>query len=568
MLEILCSSSCGEIAEIDNGVMVTDVFVDGTPHGSPVLADLDGDGQSEIIFAVEEGTLRLVNLDGTPVISAIPLRGSCLVTPIAHNIDSDPSIEVVAGSVDSLLFVVDLGTDGAAVEWPCAGGSPLRTSLHAQPIFGPIAGNLTLSGRLDALGDIEVPAGLTLTLERGADLRFVTDQVFQSGSASGKCEILVDGGLVARGTNSGRVKLGPALQPAVKNSWAGVLLRPGSSGTFTGADISGAVAAIECQSSDVCISECTFSASATGVKLVSSSPLIDSNVFTSNDYGISASDGSPTLVNNTVTLSLYNGCVLSNSCTATLQSNTISSTRQGNGLAVYSSSPVIGPNNKFEWNSLSGIYLSSSSATIDSCWIAHNGDCGIKTLYNSNPVVAKTSLVENRYGVAAYTGSNPVLGDTLSGLGGFNDIRENVVYALYNKTSNRIKAQRNWWGGPPLPSMFVGQTDYSGWLETSPAGVDPGRGEPGLVETVCPNPFLQSLRLSLSVETDDLPVVVGIYDVRGRLVKKMSSGEGTGRVTLEWDGLDMYGNRAASGTYFVSVASRARVETRKVVLLN
>jgi hypothetical protein len=164
--------------------------------------------------------------------------------------------------------------------------------------------------------------------------------------------------------------------------------------------------------------------------------------------------------------------------------------------------------------------------------------------------------------------SNPVLGDTLAGLGGANDIRQNTLYAVYNRTSIRTRAQRNWWGGTPAPSMFSGQIDYSGWLNTAPAGVDTGHGGTRLVDALYPNPFLQSVRLSLNLTVGDLPVTVSVYDIRGRLVRKVLSGGGAGKVSLVWDGTDASGNRAASGAYFVTVVARTRVETLKVVLLH
>ena len=567
-LEIICSSSCGEIGEIDGGTMTLDVTVDGTPLGSPVLADLDSDNLSEIIFAVEEGSLRILRLDGTNFMPPMPLRGPCLVAPIACNVDLDAAIEVVDGSVDSVLFVVDLATQGRGVEWSCAGSSPLRRGLHAQPLASDILGSLSLSGRIDVLGDVKVESGGTLTVERASEVRFVTDRVSQSGSVPGLCELIVEGSLIVRGTRSGRVRLGPQGYPPVKNSWQGIILRPGSSGSFTQAAFSGALAAIDCRTSEACISECGFDNSSIGVKTISSSPLIDSNTFTSNDYGISCSGGGPTIVNNTVTSNLYGGITLSSSCTATLEANTVSGVGQGNGLAVYSSSPVIGRSNRFEGNYLAGIYLSNSSPAIDSCWVGYNGDCGIKAAFYSNPVVARTSIVGNKYGVGIYMNSSPILGDTLSGLGGTNDIRQNTLYAVYNKTSIRVRAQANWWGGTPVPSMFVGQIDYSGWLDMAPAGVDTGHIGDRLVDAIYPNPFSQSVRLGLNLTTRDLPVTVNVYDIRGRLVRKVLSGGSAGKASLVWDGTDASGNRAASGAYFVTVVSRARTQTSKVVLLH
>jgi parallel beta-helix repeat protein len=246
----------------------------------------------------------------------------------------------------------------------------------------------------------------------------------------------------------------------------------------------------------------------------------------------------------------------------------VTGTIQGNGVAVYSSAPTISRGNRFENNSASGIYLSSSSPVIDSCWISSSGDCGIKAAYYAHPVVTRTSLVANKLGLGAYISSKPVLGDTLTGQGGLNDIRDNTSYAVYNRTPYQVKAQRNWWGtDQPGPALFYGQTDYSGWLVIPPAAVGDGPGDLELVQGLGPNPFSGSVRLRLAVSPGDLPLAVSVYDARGRMVRKVTCRETAGALEVEWDGLDAFGAPTASGTYFISVASRRGVETRKVTLL-
>lgn len=570
MLEILCGSSCGEIAIIDDGVMTLHVTYEGTPFRAPVAADVDGDGANEIVFALSDGQVRIINLDGSDDIEPIPLRSLSAITPIADNIDQDPDVEIVAGSIDSVLFVFDLGSgvQGGLAEWPCAAGSAFRTGLYAQPLFGALANDLTLTGRVDVVGDVQVNAGTTLTLERHADVRFRNDAVYPGGSASGRCEIMVDGQIISRGTSCGKVRAYPADYPPAKDDWQGIILKPGSSGSFTQTEITGAITAIECQTSDVCISECKLTQSSIGVKVTSASPLIDSNEITYCDYGVSAGLGTPAIVNNTITASRYGGISLSGGSTALVEANIVTGTTQGNGLAVYSSSPTIARGNRFEDNSASGMYLTNSSPAIDSCSIFTNGDCGLKLAYDSHPVISRTSIVGNKYGVGVYISAKPVLGDTAAGLGGLNDIRDNRSYAIYNKTAYQVKAQGNWWGtDQPGPSLFYGSTDYSGWLLEPPAGLGDGPRVPAFIEALCPNPFSASVELRLALLAEDLPVVVSIYDVRGCLVRKMPSPKQPGRVSIEWDGLDSFGNQAASGMYFLSVASARKVHARKLILV-
>ncbi|MFZ1946521.1 MAG: C25 family cysteine peptidase [bacterium] len=568
VLEILAGSSCGEIGVIDGGVMTLHQYVEGTPFRAPVVADVDGDGVHEMVFSMSEGWLRIMNLDGTDQIPPLPMRDMCAVTPISDNIDGDPSVEMIVGSADSMLFILDLGQEGGVAEWSYAGCSSYRTNLYAQPLYGEVPDGLTLSGRVDVVGDVQVAAGTTLTLERHTDMRFMDDAVSPTGPTQGRCEITVEGTLTVRGSHSDRVKMRPPEYPPGKDVWQGVLLMPGSSGSFTKTDIQGAIAAIECRSSDVCVSECTISNSSIAVKVTSASPLIDSNLLTSNDYGISASGAGPVIVNNLITASRYNGIVLTDSADALVENNTVSGTLQGNGMVVYSSVPTISAGNRFENNYGSGIYLSNSSPVIDSCWISGSGDCGIKAAYYSCPVVSRTSLVSNKYGLGAFLSARPVLGDAAAGQGGLNDIRQNASYAIYNRTTYSVKAQMNWWGTEePGPGLFYGSTDYSSWLTEPPAGVGPGGEAQSLVVGVYPNPFSLSVELRLAVGATDLPVAVSVYDVRGRLVKKMVSADPGGNVSVVWDGRDAFGNPAASGAYFVSVVWGNASQSRKVILV-
>ena len=566
-LEILCGSSCGEIGIIDDGTMTLHLYYEGIPFRAPVAADVDGDGSHEIVFTLSDGQMRIVNLDGSDQIAPVPLRSSCAITPIADDLDDDPNLEIVAGSIDSVLFVFDLDGGGGPVEWPCAAGSPYRTNLYAQPLYGALTGDLTLNGRIDVVGDVNVPAGATLTLERGTELRFRDDAVSPIGSAAGRCEMIVQGGMIARGTACGRVRIMPAHYPPAKDDWQGILLKPGSTGSFTQTDIVGAVTAIDCQTSEAVVSETRITSSSVAVKVTGASPLIDSNEFASNDYGIMAGLGGPTIVHNLIKTNRYGGITLSGGSTALLEANLVSGTVMGNGLAIYSSSPTLGRDNRFEFNSASGVYMSGSSPAIDSCWIFNNGDCGLKVAYYSNPVISKTSIVGNTYGVGAFINARPVLGDTAAGLGGQNDIRDNTSYAILNRTGYQIKAEANWWGtSDPGPSLFYGSVDFSDWLIQPPAGVNDPVGRTAMIEAVLPNPFVSSVELRLNLSAFDLPVTVNVFDVRGRLVRKISPVAQAGIATVKWDGLDTFGNEAASGAYFVSVVSPKRSETRKIVL--
>ncbi len=108
----------------------------GSGEASPQLADLDGDGDFEIIVATGSGTVLAVDDDGTllpgwPVYSDVlddlaedapgfssgavpPLREAFLATPAVGDLDGDGTMEIVAAGIAGGLYVWN--TDGTLVD--------------------------------------------------------------------------------------------------------------------------------------------------------------------------------------------------------------------------------------------------------------------------------------------------------------------------------------------------------------------------------------------------------------------------------------------------------------------
>jgi subtilisin family serine protease len=83
---------------------------------------------------------------------------------------------------------------------------------------------------------------------------------------------------------------------------------------------------------------------------------------------------------------------------------------------------------------------------------------------------------------------------------------------------------------------------------------------------VAPNPAPGGATVSFTLPLTDRVTAV-IHDVTGRRVRTLVQAVGVaGRHELRWDGLDESGAPAATGLYFVRVASRTTEETRKLVL--
>lgn len=145
-------------------------WLDGTEHGNwpfsvyspgegfyrlasePVVADLDGDGMAEVLFAswTQKGSSALGKLhvlawNGVPL-HEIPLPAGRAVTtwngalaaPTLAQLDADPDLEIVLQTVFSGVVAYDLpGSANARIHWGTGRGSYLRngTSAHGRVIF-------------------------------------------------------------------------------------------------------------------------------------------------------------------------------------------------------------------------------------------------------------------------------------------------------------------------------------------------------------------------------------------------------------------------------------------------
>jgi hypothetical protein len=83
-----------------------------------------------------------------------------------------------------------------------------------------------------------------------------------------------------------------------------------------------------------------------------------------------------------------------------------------------------------------------------------------------------------------------------------------------------------------------------------------------------PNPFNPSTKIRFSIPTQQR-VAVEIYDIKGQLITRLVDHEvlSAGRFTVEWNGKDVIGNSAASGTYFARMTTENFMQTIKLNLL-
>lgn len=155
------------------------------------------------------------------------------------------------------------------------GGSAV---FNGASLLGPITTDTTLApGAYEILGTVTVTSGKTLTIDPGADLRFVPGR-----------GLFVDGTLNAAGTPAQRVVFGSVERIPQKGDWHGVVVRAGGVMNVEHARIEHSTYGFAFASGQGSIRESLIRFNTQGITIqTKSSPTISSNnEITSNDYGI------------------------------------------------------------------------------------------------------------------------------------------------------------------------------------------------------------------------------------------------------------------------------------------
>jgi outer membrane protein assembly factor BamB len=132
--EIIFTSLDRNVYVLDHSGAVLEGFpveTGGAIYSSPVVGDVDGDGIAEIFFGSDDDAIYGLNLDGSlvggfPVITASNVKG----TPTLDDLDLDGDVEVVIG-LDGALAVVDIMS---------------ASDLSVRPSFSTDRGNLHRDG--------------------------------------------------------------------------------------------------------------------------------------------------------------------------------------------------------------------------------------------------------------------------------------------------------------------------------------------------------------------------------------------------------------------------------------
>ena len=187
---ILGASDCDVyIQELDGTVLPGwPVRLPGLSESSPVVGDINGDFQLDVVFGIGGGTdntpnqLYALNADGTDVAGfPITLQGAVRAVPVITDFDEDGDVDIVYAGFDLLLHVWDMpfAYNRQLVPWPTFQADNARTGVYTAKV-STSAPSVSLSARPGVEGVVlearilGATQGLEFVLERreATDARF------------------------------------------------------------------------------------------------------------------------------------------------------------------------------------------------------------------------------------------------------------------------------------------------------------------------------------------------------------------------------------------------------------
>jgi len=132
------------------------------------------------------------------------------------------------------------------------------------------------------------------------------------------------------------------------------------------------------------------------------------------------------------------------------------------------------------------------------------------------------------------------------------------------------------WNDVTLLTLVVtsldGRVPSSGYFlsvdDQAPVGVEPVGTEGFELLPNRPNPFRSTTTIAFTLASEG-PVRLAVYDVRGRMIRRLVEGEHltSGAHERIWNGVDEAGHLAAPGVYYVRLDAAQSGATRKMLLL-
>lgn len=184
----------------------------------------------------------------------------------------------------------------------------------------------------------------------------------------------------------------------------------------------------------------------------------------------------------------------------------------------------------------------------------------------------RTSMITGRYALGGFAWYNRAFA-----VGGYDYSTYHTSVEMYYPTDNTwLNISPMQYARQSVAVGLVGQYAYviggwnngawdyneEGWFEI---GIEEYKQAQSMVAfDVRPNPFTTSIRINLTLP-DKKACELQIFDVSGRLVRKLTQSSANGNFAFEWDGKSNNGTNLPNGTYILVI--KGTNQTKKLILI-
>lgn len=470
-------------------------------------------------------------------------------------------------------------------------------AYDAECGWGSLARSTTIAefSTIIVLEDLTVPSGKTLSVDSGSIVKFDEDDNGTSGSSSTKNELILNGAFTVNGTSGDRVQFISSKTTPAEGDWYGIKANDVAV-DMSYFDLKHAVYGLKIDGNDGYnreVNQGAFSKNQTYDLWITNSGTEESGDLdvTNNAFTIEGGTGIYVdsdyvkyllISGNTLTGngSTVDGIRIDSSDTLDVIGNTVTDVTNGEAFDFVEFRGVVRGNSLLD--NKYGLKLAAGSPTVGPVSALQSGNTItgstttglLVTGSGTNPLVRLNTIASNYNGVVTQSSANPDLGTSSDD--GDNDLADNSNLCIWNRSSSgTISAQGNFFDTcPGLPGCTSGSVDVSNQICTDPTSrvdlaVEPVPSVGPRLLGVSPNPLRSTAVFRVAPGSqDEVPVVVRLFDVSGRLVRQLeATGRGEESLTIAWDGRDDAGRPVASGLFFARAdVGRTTVGTTRIIV--
>jgi hypothetical protein len=553
--------------------------------GQPVIADLNGDSQPEIIIGSscrhfvgperrDLSHIDILTFDPTTgsldqfaeIDRPLFFWGSLVSTPAVADADENEAVELWLVDGEGHLHSLEHWSGGQPSRWASYQHDARHTGTYETPVSGAYPDGAQISWWGDYLmtGDVEIDGTSTMLIQPGTTVRVAADQDDQhAGADTTLTELVIDGGeLAVAGLAADPVCVFSAADDPEPGDWQGIRLLDDSIGSLSNCSVRHAFIGVDAESLDTVVIEhckledidvkgvrCDGDAGGSGISLLG-------NVVKETQVGIELHRCSAVVVGDSIVNCQSHGMKIYQDYGSKIVSNTLAAPPWAqtafSGIYVQASRESLRIANNL-------ITVPSTAIQYELSWYTDEGRIEDNTIaglesgpcpkgmsfYDGRPMVRGNVVGGNlhaAYWIDGWAGARPELGEALSDTScpsctdttrpGCNSVPTGTDPRYYVRVTpgfpNTVKAECNWWEYQYEKidrGKFVGPVDWEPPLASDPAG----RGE-------SPEGPASNVRFALfqnrpnpfnPVTTirfgipQEVSVRLGIYDLAGRRVRTL-----------------------------------------------